>query len=204
MPKVPKTASPGKPRFTALDGEPVSPELLVQDANTLKEFLANAKAVWLEHSVDQVRGQGRPSVRGKVIQALWRERPNGCLGPSDTHGRLIGLVQGRLGSEAPRKDAIRKYVKMWTILQKNKLIAPSLSLPSADLQWFNKHASKTMRLLRDYSQEIRKLNREQLDQVIATRRLDPSYCHPRLLQLYPQLTEELEDFHPPSDISRRR
>ena len=200
MAKAPKTSLPANPRFVSLDGEPVSPALFVQDANTLKEFLANAKVVWLEHSVEAVRGKGRPSARSKVIQALWREKAVVRLAGGATQGKLIGLVKKRLGSGAPSTEAIRKYVKMWTILQKNHGITPGLFLPSADRQWLNKHAPKLMRVLRAYDREIHALSGEQLDRVIETGLIDPSMMPATLIQHHKLYEDEVRDFKPPADI----
>lgn len=133
----------------------------IEDQPSLKRFLEKAKALWLEYNHNKVHGRGRPSQRGKVIQTLWSEMAKGRIGRKATQGKLIRLVHERLesrGSKAPSNDAIRKYVKMWRILQKRNLIIPRVDLPSADLRWFNKNAPKTMRMLRAYAEEISTLN----------------------------------------------
>ena len=128
----------------------------VEDAGTLEGFLSNAKQVWIQIHLSAHR-RGRPSERAKVFRVLRKAYSDGHIGKKITQGKLTRLVQDRLGDNGPSEDAIRKYVKMWMILQRNGKVVPDLTLPPSDLRWFEKHASSAIRAFREYEEAVKDL-----------------------------------------------
>ena len=95
--------------------------LEVEDADSVKEFLVQARAVWNESHPFRRENRGRPSVLAKVIWTIDRARLAGKLGGKPSQGKMIRVVQDILqkdvenqpGKSAPSADAIRPYVKVW-------------------------------------------------------------------------------------------
>jgi len=151
---------------------------LIEDADNLKDFLKNAKTLWIlrHHST---RRRGRPSERGRVFGVLWAEDAKGLIGKNVTQGKLIQIVREQLGDEPLSEDAIRKYVKMWRILRKHNKVVPDLSLPVSDRQWFEKHASKTMKAFTDYHAQVKDLQpRKQIPELQSKDALHLRYPSP--------------------------
>jgi len=86
--------------------------LEVEDADSLKEFLVQARAVWKETHPFSIR-RGRPSVSIKVLGAIEQAEKDGKIGKNPSQGKIIRLVQEQLGQSAPSEDAIRPYAKVW-------------------------------------------------------------------------------------------
>lgn len=88
----------------------------VLDAQTLDQFLANAKEAWLKAHPQERKRRGRPSEMERVFEIIWGAEQKGLLGKAPTQGKVIRLVREQLGDKALTKEAIRKYAKMWLLL----------------------------------------------------------------------------------------
>jgi hypothetical protein len=147
----------------------------VQDAATLKAFLTNASNEWLAQHEEAPQRRGRPSAQQKVFSTLWAASDGGQIRGKPSQGKLIRLVQERLGRELS-DDAIRKHVKTWVILNKDRKRLPDLSLSRDDLNWLNKHAMALMRAFKEYreaAEELRGSIRRSPVQLKLTRPLPP-------------------------------
>src|SRR5687768_14169027 len=123
--------------------------VMVRNAATLPEFLKNAEEKWLETHTGVVSRVGRPSQQKRVFTVLWQDQKAGQLKGEPSQGKLIRLVREHLSGEPLSDDAIRRYVRMWKMLQRNGKETPDFKLPAADLQFFNKHAPRYMKTLRE-------------------------------------------------------
>ncbi|UVT21132.1 MAG: hypothetical protein H8K03_04230 [Nitrospira sp.] len=190
--------------------------LLIEDAKTLKAFLTNARALWIRRH-DPKRQRGRPSERADVFKILWNHELRRPVARHITQGGLIRLVQNTVEAERSpqdviKQDAIRKYVRMWVILKRTGKVFPDLELPRADIKYFDKHASKTMKAIRNYLRLAKSLSPGQkfmkgwhltrtaaIDGTLdigALFHLPPT--SPQNLDVEKELRAEIADFLPPT------
>lgn len=108
----------------------------VLDAQSLDQFIANAKEVWLEAHPQGRKRRGRPSQMAMIFEIIWRAELKGFLGKTPTQGKLFRLVREQLGDQAPSEKAIRKYAKMWLLLFRK----PCMERSEADSKWIAKQA----------------------------------------------------------------
>jgi hypothetical protein len=132
-----------------LDIENPTSLLVVDDANTMEEFEANARAAWCR-AHDPTRHRGRPSEMGRIFGILWNHVLEGHVTEGLSQGQLIRLLRSKMGNDPLSDDSMKKYVKMWWILERHGLIVPDLSLPAPYAHYFTKHAPKMMQAISSY------------------------------------------------------
>ncbi len=99
-----------------------SPQTLpVPDAETLDEFLKKAKQVWVQaHPLGSKRG--RPSQMKETFTVLYEADDKGLVGKTPTQGKLLKILQDHFGGDheqrAKRERGLRKYVKIWKLLNR--------------------------------------------------------------------------------------
>ncbi len=108
--------------------------LEVEDADSLKEFVVQARAVWEKNHPASIKRRGRPSVLINVLGAIEQAEKDGKIGKNPSQGKIIRLVQEQLGQSAPSEDAIRPYVKVWYLAK----IKNEDDIDSDDWIWLGK------------------------------------------------------------------
>ena len=107
--------------------------LKVPNAQTIEQFKIEAEGAWEKAHTPKRRG--RPSER----ETIWNMLNNGLMEeditPETSQNKLVLFVKDRL-SIHPHEDTIRKYAKVWKIMQKRSLNR----VKRADASWIEEHA----------------------------------------------------------------
>lgn len=170
-------------------------QIRVQDAQSLDQFLANAKETWLEDHPQERKRWGRLSEMERVFESIWVVVPKGFLGKAPTQGKLFRVIHEQLGDQTLSERAIRKYAKMWLLLFRK----PWIKWSDADRKWLAKYAPlivKYQRLFLDtllrYGQGAMYLNG--VEMVIALRHLKI------VIKCLKLLRHEMARFIPPKTV----
>ncbi len=131
--------------------------LSVPNAQSEREFLRHAKAVWREARA-KTKGtvrRGRPSEKDRIYEAITeiqkngflklmdrrgkrKQSPEGTLKGKITMGKLGDAVEEQLGQKPyPHRDTIDRHVKAWCL----EVLAPDISLQQ--WEWLVKNAPES-------------------------------------------------------------
>jgi hypothetical protein len=127
--------------------------LLVPDHNDLKVFVKSARRVWREAHPQLRKRKGRPSDKQRILSAIGVVRLDHLSQKKKlTQGKLIKLVKARFERPRPDDDTIRKYNRLYHLIEQYGPILMRLShagasdIPLPDRwQWLTKKFSSVMK-----------------------------------------------------------
>jgi hypothetical protein len=185
------------PKSTESSAKPLT--IGVLDAQSLDQFIANAKEAWLEAHPQGRKRRGRPSEMGAIFEIIWGAELKGLLGKAPTQGKLFRLVHEQLGDQAPSEKAIRKYAKMWLLLFRK----PWTERSGAERKWLAKQASVIWKLQHLFLDTLFK-NAQRTDRSYSDRDevelvIDGPHLK-KLRQHLNALSRELARFDPPKEV----
>ena len=171
----------------------------VLDAQSLDQFIANAKVTWLEAHPQGRKRRGRPSEMGVIFEIIWRAELKGLLGKAPTQGKLFRLVREQLGDQAPSEKAIRKYAKLWLLLFRK----PWTERSEAERKWLAKQASVIWKLQHLFLDTLFK-NAKRTDRSYPDRKVVDLVIggpHMEVLRRHlNSLSREMARFNPPKSV----